>query len=141
MAEFKGRVEVFDLTEMLYTAPAGGHWVPSHPAWVAPPSGFDALDNNIRAIAVDPLSDGKAMVYVGVSRVGIMSIPFDPSSTTGFMDSERHLIKTSGEVWGLSIRDHPNPARRTLLCSDGYAGHRIYSLGLIEHQAASGTGL
>jgi len=132
------KVEVFDITEVLYSTPANGKWEPVHPAWVAPLAVFDALPNNIRALAVDKLSDDLVMVYVGVSRMGIMSIPF--KAATGFLDSERHLTKTPGEVWGLSIRENADPARRTLMCADGHCGHRVYSLNLVQEQAMSGTG-
>ena len=34
---------------------------------------FDSYPNNVRAIAVDRLVNNSAMVYVGISRMGIMS--------------------------------------------------------------------
>jgi hypothetical protein len=148
VAEFSGAVEVFDITDILYVHSPSGFRTPIH-RWEAPLSVFDAIPNNIRAIAVDPITSNNVMVYVGVSRMGIMSIPYDPTSSDGFVDSQRHLVKTPGEVWGLEIRDIevedgqpigvPDPSRRTLLCADSYGGNRVCSLRSIDDQAVSGT--
>ena len=150
---FNGSVEVFDITDILYVNSPLGYREPisSTPGleahgWVAPLSVFDAIPNNIRAIAVDRIADNKAMVYVGVSRMGIMSVPYDP--VQGFDDNERHLVKTPGEVWGLELRDTVAVAGvsspqarslRTLLCADSYGGNRVYSVGYINDQSPSGT--
>ena len=136
VAEFSGKVEVFDITDALYRTSTGSQ-SPIF-SWEAPLSVFDSYPNNIRAIAVDRLVNNSAMVYVGVSRMGIMSIPFSPA--TGFLDAERHLVKTPGEVWGLELRDDSDPSRRTLLCADSYGGNRVYSLRNIDEQSQSGTG-
>ena len=90
VAEFSGKVEVFDITDALYRISTGSQ-SPIF-SWEAPLSVFDSYPNNIRAIAVDRLVNNSAMVYVGVSRMGIMSIPFSPA--TGFLDAYPHLLKT-----------------------------------------------
>jgi hypothetical protein len=136
VAEFTGKVEVFDITEALYVSSPSGFASPIH-SWEAPLSVFDSIPNNIRAITVDRLVNNSAMVYVGVSRMGIMSVPYAPG--TGFEDSQRHLVKTPGEPWGLSIREDADPSKRTLLCADGYGGNRVYSLAIVDQQASSGT--
>ncbi|MEM8713128.1 MAG: hypothetical protein AAGG01_19445, partial [Planctomycetota bacterium] len=148
VAEFNGAIEVFDITDILYVQSPSGYRTPIH-RWEAPLSVFDSIPNNVRAIAVDRIANNQAMVYVGVSRMGIMSIPYDPTSTAGFVDAQRHLVKTPGEVWGLEIRDleirdgEPiavqDPSKRTLICADSYGGNRVYSLRYIDDHAQSGT--
>ncbi|MEM9799588.1 MAG: hypothetical protein AAGA20_04625 [Planctomycetota bacterium] len=138
VADFSGAVDVFDLTDALYR-PSTGSMTPIW-SWTAPLSVFDTIANNTRAIEVDVISDDVALVYVGVSRIGIVSIPFEVGS--GFLDAQRHVVPTPGEVWGLEIREWPSdPSRRTLMCADAYGGNRVYSLGTIEAQASGASGL
>jgi hypothetical protein len=76
----------------------------------------------------DRIDADEVMVYIGVSRVGILSIPIRVN--VGFDTASEHRIKTSGEVWGLEVRPGPpmRPNDRVLLVTDSYCGMRIYGL-------------
>jgi hypothetical protein len=135
VAFFNGLIEVFDITDTLYRTSTGE--VQPIYSWLAPDSAFDFSENNTRGIVVDKTGPDQAMVYVAVSRMGIVSVPFTP--TAGFDNSQRHLVPTPGEVFGLELRHDPIAERRTLICADSYGGNRIYSLGSIVQQASGGT--
>ena len=62
-------------------------------------------------------------VYVGVGRVGIEVLRFDPNAQEILQSVE--LIQTSGEPRSLVIRED-SQGERTLLVSDGEAGIRTY---------------
>lgn len=107
-----------------FRAPVATWTAQSSPLGVSP---CDGVPNNIRALATDRIDADEVMVYVGVSRVGIVSIPF--KWNVGFDTNAEHRIKTSGEVWGLELRPATPTTDRILLVTDSYCGMRIYGLG------------
>ena len=120
----------FDITDALYTANPSGFRAPVA-TWDSRTSPLskspcDGVANNIRAIATDRIDADEVMVYIGVSRVGILSIPFRVN--VGFDTASEHRIKTPGEVWGLEVRPATPTSDRILLVTDSYCGMRIYGL-------------
>lgn len=130
VADFGGRVHCFDITDALSNQSPTGFRSPVE-TWTAQDSllarsPFDGVANNIRAIATDRIDADEVMVYVGVSRVGILSIPYRVN--VGFDTNAEHRIKTPGEVWGLEVRPATPTTDRILLVRDSYCGMRIYGL-------------
>jgi len=130
VTDFDGRVHCFDITNAIYTSNPAGFRAPvatwdsrTSPLAKSP---FDGVANNIRAIATDRIDTDEVMVYIGVSRVGILSIPYRVN--IGFDTNAEHRIKTPGEVWGLEVRPATTPTDRILLVTDSYCGMRIYGL-------------
>ena len=66
-------------------------------------------------------------VYVGVGRVGIEVLRFDPDAQD-ILESVQ-LIQTSGEPRSLVIREDAQ-GERTLLVSDGEGGIRTYEYNI-----------
>ena len=128
VSDFAGRVMVYDVSRILQS---GNNQPRLIETWSAPLSLMDDYRNNVYELAVDvsrPQTVGpprvKVYVYVGVERVGMQILEFDPRRALGQRLREVKLVQTPGNVHALTIRNIGG--RKSLLMSDGPGGIRIY---------------
>ena len=127
VGDFGGRVEVLDVTDVLWDSTEP---VKSVETWTPTTSLTDNLANNVWEVAVDRAqwSSGgvdydEIYAYVAVERVGIEVLHFDPACAPGERLKKVGLIQTPGNVRSMVIReDGPD---KTLILTDGEAGLRV----------------
>jgi hypothetical protein len=127
--DFGGKVYVYEITDVVdqtVTEFGTDDVLPDSfrlTTWESPPNLFDDQPSEVFDIAVDAGSEGKATVYVGVARVGIEVLEFDPLSATPLQKIER--LQTPGRAAGLEVRVGSG-GEHHLLVTDYGGGIRIY---------------
>ena len=124
VVDFAGRVFVYDVTGVAWGA------IDLIATFEAPLCLTDDLPNNIYEIALDHAewsSGGEDLealyVYVGVERVGIEVLRFDPTCPNGDRLEKVRLVQTPGNVRAMVLRDQGGD--KTLVVNDGDGGLRI----------------
>jgi len=127
VADFGGRVHVYDVTDVL--------WDSTDPVKLVEikdvtSSYTDDLPNCVWEVVVDRAqwSSGgedhdEVYVYAAVERVGIEVFHFDPDCAPGDRLKKVTIIQTPGNPRSLVIRDQGGD--KTLILSDGEAGFRV----------------
>jgi len=126
VVDFGGELLVYDLSSLL-NQPDGFVLQTAFERYTPKLSLTDDLPCNVYGLAVDQAPNGEVYVYLGVIRVGIQPLRFEPTNPPGQRLVELPLIQTPGESLGLHIRD--TGGTRTLLVGDTLAGVRVYGYG------------
>lgn len=123
--DFAGRVLVYDIRDILDQHGQPNAILDDELTWYAPPGLIDDLPSNVLDLVIDETPSG-IYVYVGVRRVGIEILSFDPT----LPDKEDWLTKvgrlqTANDPFGLAVRVD-DEGKKTLLVTDHFGGFRIY---------------
>lgn len=106
----------------------GGYGAPIA-SWDVPAPLYEKIGLNLRAMAVDVISDSLIEIYCGIPSYGIAVVPLVRNPTTGIWDfdlDDVERIETPGDVHDLSLRPSTHGLPKLLLVSDGPGGFRIY---------------
>jgi hypothetical protein len=127
VADYGGRVLVYDMTDVLYdnTNP-----IKLIETWTPNQSLTDNLPNAVWDVVVDraqwlsgTTSITQLYVYAAVERLGIEVLRFDPECPPGERLKKVELIQTPGNVRSMVIRG--TGSNRSLILSDSEAGLRV----------------
>jgi len=127
VADFGGGLWVWDLTDLAHGVPGeqvGGAFA----EWSAPSCLSDDQPNDVYGLALDPVAPGASSlhVYVGVARVGVCLLRFQPFAPPGARLELVELIQTPGGATGVELVPDHQGDRNRLIVSDDIAGLRVY---------------
>lgn len=129
VADFSGHLYVYDVTDLPFTARNPGGYGSPIASWDVPAPLYEKIGLNLRAMAVDVISDSLIEIYCGIPSYGIAVVPLERNPTTGIWDFDTddiERIETPGDVHDLSLRPSVHGLPKMLLVSDGPGGFRIY---------------
>lgn len=131
VADFSGHLYAYDVTDLPFTARAPGGYGAPIASWSVPTPLYEQIGLNLRAMAVDVISDSLIEVYCGIPSYGIAVVPLERNPTTGIWSFDTNVverIETPGDVHDLKLRPSTHGLPKLLLVSDGPGGFRIYGV-------------